>query len=382
MKSLDTVTTVEAGNSLRRDSIRINGAVPTTGEEARARVVIDKLREVAGEKTRVRVESRNANVKGKGLGFSASGFAALGLATSKALGLSLEPRELSEVVRLGAGSAARSLVGGFSIWYAHRKGRSFAEQPASASYIKMMTLIVSIPSTMKTDRAHADVLTSPFFKARLAYLEGVIRRMRGAIGRRNVSEICRLAEVDTLNLHAITMTGRLETSPSLRIVKEAAEGGKPVLGICNGFQILVEAGLLPGAVLRNSTLRFVCAWTRLRVETTRTPFTNRAERGQVLEIPIAHNEGRYYLDKDQVPNLERNQQIVFRYVNEEREPTDDANPNGSVDNIAGICNQTGNVMGLMPHPERASLEVLSPDNQADGRVIFDSMIRALRGTGG
>src|SRR5207245_3771601 len=101
------------------------------------------------------------------------------------------------------------------------------------------------------------------------------------------------------------------TSPSLRIVKEAAEGGKAILGICNGFQILVEAGLLPGAVLRNSTLRFVCAWTRLRVETTRTPFTNRAERGQVLEIPIAHTEGRYYLDKDQVPNLERNQQIVF-----------------------------------------------------------------------
>src|SRR5213594_452804 len=171
------------------------------------------------------------------------------------------------------------------------------------------------------------------------------------------------------------------TSPSLRIVKDAAEGGKPVLGICNGFQILVEAGLLPGAVLRNTTLRFVCTWTMLRVETTRTPFTNRVERGQLLEIPIAHNEGRYYLDKDQIPNLERNQQIVFRYVNEEREPTDDANPNGSIDNIAGICNQTGNVMGLMPHPERASLEVLSADNQADGRVIFDSMIRALRGTG-
>jgi len=117
MKSLDTVTTVEIGNSLRRDSIRINGSVPTSGEEARARVVIDKLRELVGEKTRFRVESRNANVKGKGLGFSASGFAALGLATSKALGLSLEPQELSEVVRLGAGSASRSLVGGFSIWY-------------------------------------------------------------------------------------------------------------------------------------------------------------------------------------------------------------------------------------------------------------------------
>jgi phosphoribosylformylglycinamidine synthase subunit PurQ / glutaminase len=167
------------------------------------------------------------------------------------------------------------------------------------------------------------------------------------------------------------------TSPSLRIVKEAVDSGKPVLGICNGFQILVEAGLLPGAVLRNSSLRFVCKWTRLRVETTRTPFTSNAERGQVLEIPIAHNEGRYYLDKEQIPELERNQQIVFRYVNEEREPTEDANPNGSIDNIAGICNQKGNVTGLMPHPERASLPMLSPDNQADGRAIFDSMMRTL-----
>ena len=224
MKSLDTVTTVEIGNSLRRDSIRINGSVPTSGEEARARVVIDKLRELVGEKTRFRVESRNANVKGKGLGFSASGFAALGLATSKALGLSLEPQELSEVVRLGAGSASRSLVGGFSIWYANRNRRSYAEQLASASSIKMRTLIVPIPSTMKTDRAHADVLTSPFFKARLLYLKGVLRKMRRAIARKDVSEICRLAEVDTLNLHAITMTGRLETilagSLSIRIMDE------------------------------------------------------------------------------------------------------------------------------------------------------------------
>ena len=167
------------------------------------------------------------------------------------------------------------------------------------------------------------------------------------------------------------------TSPSLRIVKEAAESGKPVLGICNGFQILVEAALLPGAVLRNNRLRFVCTWTRLRVETTRTPFTNKAEKGQVLEIPIAHNEGRYYLDKERIPELERNQQIVFRYVNEEKESTEEANPNGSTDNIAGICNQSGNVMGLMPHPERASLTALSPDNQKDGRILFDSMMRTL-----
>jgi phosphoribosylformylglycinamidine synthase subunit PurQ / glutaminase len=167
------------------------------------------------------------------------------------------------------------------------------------------------------------------------------------------------------------------TSPSLRIVKKAAENNKPVLGICNGLQILVEAGLLPGAVLRNSGLRFVCTWTRLRVETTRTPFTNRAEKGQVLEIPIAHNEGRYYLDKERIPDLERNQQIVFRYVNEEKKATEESNPNGSIDNIAGICNQRGNVMGLMPHPERASIPVLSPDNQKDGRIIFDSMTRSL-----
>jgi len=236
MKSLDTLTTVEARNGLTGDRIRINGTVPTEGEEARARIVIDKLRELAGEKTRVRVESRNANVKGKGLGFSASGFAALGLATSKALGLNLAPRELSEVVRLGAGSAARSLVGGFSIWYANRKGRSYAEQLASASSIGLRTLIVPIPSKIKTDRAHADVLTSPFFRARLAYVKGVLQRMRRAIGRKDVSEVCRLAEVDTLNLHAITMTGKLETilvSPlSIRIMDEVRrlrdEEGVPV----------------------------------------------------------------------------------------------------------------------------------------------------------
>jgi phosphoribosylformylglycinamidine synthase subunit PurQ / glutaminase len=171
------------------------------------------------------------------------------------------------------------------------------------------------------------------------------------------------------------------TSPSLRTVKEAAESGKPVLGICNGFQILVEAGLLPGAVLRNSSLRFACAWTRLRVETTRTPFTSKAKKGQVLQIPIAHNEGRYYVDREKISELDRTQQIVLRYVSEEEEPAEEANPNGSIDNIAGICNQNGNVMGLMPHPERASLPMLSPENQTDGRVIFDSLMRTLRGSG-
>jgi phosphoribosylformylglycinamidine synthase subunit PurQ / glutaminase len=167
------------------------------------------------------------------------------------------------------------------------------------------------------------------------------------------------------------------TSPSLETIREATDNGKPVLGICNGFQILVEAGILPGAVLRNTGLRFVCKWTRLRVESARTPFTRLATKGQTLQIPIAHNEGRYYLDKDGLAELERNEQIILRYVSENSIPTEDSNPNGSLDNIAAICNREGNVMGLMPHPERASLPVLSPDNHPEGRIIFDSMVDSL-----
>ncbi len=224
MKSLPTITTVEAKPGLSADKIRIDGRVPTKKETARVYAVVDALRTRSADKTRLRIESRNPNVDGKGLGFSASGFAALGLATSRALGLNLETDVLSEIVRLGAGSASRSLVGGFSIWYANRKGRSYSEQLASANSIKLRTLIVPIPSTIKTDKAHADVLTSPFFRARLAYMKGVLQRMRRAIGRKDVPEICRLAEVDTLNLHAITMTGRLGTilvNPlSIRVMKE------------------------------------------------------------------------------------------------------------------------------------------------------------------
>jgi len=166
-------------------------------------------------------------------------------------------------------------------------------------------------------------------------------------------------------------------SPSLKTIREAAEKAKPVLGICNGLQILVEAGLLPGAVLRNTGLRFVCKWTRVRVDNNKTAFTILASKGQTLNIPIAHNEGRYYLDKDGLAQLERNQQIVLRYVDENNKPSEEANPNGSLDNIAGICNPQGNVMGLMPHPERSSIPALSPDNKAEGRLIFDSMIRTM-----
>jgi len=169
------------------------------------------------------------------------------------------------------------------------------------------------------------------------------------------------------------------TSPSLQTIKHAADQGKPILGICNGFQILVEAELLPGAILRNAGLRFVCKWTQLRVETNRTPFTIQAEKGQILRIPIAHNEGRYYLDQEKLSRLEKNEQIVLRYVNEKNEATDEANPNGSQDNIAGICNPEGNVMGLMSHPERASLATLSPTHKPEGRIIFDSMIKTIGG---
>ncbi|HEU4386774.1 MAG TPA: phosphoribosylformylglycinamidine synthase subunit PurQ [Blastocatellia bacterium] len=163
-------------------------------------------------------------------------------------------------------------------------------------------------------------------------------------------------------------------SPIMTAIKEFAAGGGLVLGICNGFQILCEAGLLPGALLRNSNLKFICSHLNVRVETTDTPFTERCQRGQVLSVPIAHGEGNYFCDPATLAELQREDLIVFRYCDEAGEPTAESNPNGALDNIAGICNRERNVMGLMPHPERASEELL---NSADGRVIFCSMANAL-----
>ena len=154
-------------------------------------------------------------------------------------------------------------------------------------------------------------------------------------------------------------------SPVMESVARFAAGGGLVLGICNGFQILCEAGLLPGALMRNAGLKFICKPVQVRVETTDTPFTNACQPGEVLTLPIAHMEGNYFCDPETLAALRREQRIVFRYV---------ANPNGSLDDIAGICSPGRNVLGLMPHPERATDPLMG---STDGRVIFQSMISAV-----
>jgi len=163
-------------------------------------------------------------------------------------------------------------------------------------------------------------------------------------------------------------------SPAMKNVKKMAEAGKPVLGICNGFQILVEAGLLPGALLRNSCLTFVCKWIHLRVENNKSPFTRSLTKGAIFSLPIAHGEGRYFIDEETLDELKKNNQIVFRYTDTSGELTEESNPNGSLDNIAGVCNSEGNVAGLMPHPERSSEAILSPDKTEGGLSILRSVI--------
>jgi phosphoribosylformylglycinamidine synthase len=163
-------------------------------------------------------------------------------------------------------------------------------------------------------------------------------------------------------------------SPVMRAVEKFALGGGLVLGICNGFQILCEAGLLPGALVRNAGLRFICRPVHIRVETTDTPFTATARRGQVLEMPIAHADGNYFCDAATLAELERKQQIVFRYTTSEGREDGAANPNGSLANIAGICSRERNVVGLMPHPDRAVETALG---SSDGLVIFHSLIESL-----
>jgi len=160
-------------------------------------------------------------------------------------------------------------------------------------------------------------------------------------------------------------------SPIMREVIAHADRGGPVVGICNGFQIACEAGLLPGALLRNASLQFVSELCRVRVETTETRFSNQYAPGQILRLPIAHGDGRYTADDATLDRLEQNGQVVFRYVNAKGETDPLADPNGSMRGIAGIVNERGNVLGLMPHPERAAEAIVG---SADGVALFESLL--------
>lgn len=160
-------------------------------------------------------------------------------------------------------------------------------------------------------------------------------------------------------------------SPAMEAVSQHAKEGRSVIGICNGFQILLEAGLLPGAMLRNKSLSFICKHIFLRTETTNSPFTTRYKKGEVLDLPIAHGEGNYFCDQETLKRLKDEDRIAFRYSSEKGELAEEFNPNGSVDHIAGILNERRNVLGMMPHPERASETILASE---DGKKIWESLL--------
>jgi phosphoribosylformylglycinamidine synthase subunit PurQ / glutaminase len=170
-------------------------------------------------------------------------------------------------------------------------------------------------------------------------------------------------------------TGALaKFSPVMNAIRDFANKGGLVFGICNGFQILTESGLLPGALMRNVGMKYVCKYLHLRTETTDTPFTNTLTKGQLLYIPIGHGDGNYYADAETLKRLEDNGQVVFRYVDAQGQATPEANPNGSQNNIASIVNAQRNVLGMMPHPDRSSEQILG---SSDGKLIFESMVNAL-----
>lgn len=227
VQALTTTTTIEAVDGLKDNEIMINGVEPSRKDKQRIEIVLNKLKGLANFPGNFKVVSENSLKIGKGLGFSASGFAALGLATDEALGLHLDRVSLSQIVRLGAGSATRSLAGSFAIWYADKYGLSYAERLPVPNNIDFSMVIVPIHSYVKTDEAHAEVLSSPLFKARLRTVNGLAEEMKKAIEKGDTAAIGRLAEEDSLNLHAITMTGKshmvLWEPDTIRIIKKVIQ---------------------------------------------------------------------------------------------------------------------------------------------------------------
>jgi phosphomevalonate decarboxylase len=224
IQALHTTTTVQTLPESERNELLVNGKEPTPEEKRRIEIVLNKLKGLAQFRGNFKVISENSVKTGKGLGFSSSGFAALGVAASKALTLNIDAVSLSEIVRLGAGSSTRSLAGRFSIWYSNRKGRSYAEQLKAPKDIDFSMMIVPIHSDVKTDEAHVEALSSCLFRARLRNISRPLKAIKKAIATGDTTTIGRLAEEDTLNLHAITMTGRshmvLWEPESVRIIKE------------------------------------------------------------------------------------------------------------------------------------------------------------------
>lgn len=224
VEALRTTTTVETAGSLKDDSVEINGKIVISTDLERAKIVLNKLRGMADYSGYFRVASQNNLTCGKGLGFSSSGFAALTMAACAALGFNIDYISLSELARLGAGSSTRSLAGSFAVWYADKNGKSYAEQIVKSDAVGLAMVVVPIPSSIKTDEAHAEVLSSPLFKARLKHVPRIIKRMEQAVKSGDVAMIGELAEEDTLNLHASTMTGKahmvLWEPETVRIIRE------------------------------------------------------------------------------------------------------------------------------------------------------------------
>ena len=208
VEELTTKATIEFDREYSQDIIEINGKPAGSIEAARVLAVVSPLRSLAKTKAHFKLSSKNNLPQGKGLGFSASAFASIAQASSSALSVRMQPERLSEIARLGAGSASRSLVGGFSIWYANKYGSSYAEQLPTSRNLNLAMAIVPIPSQVRTDMAHEESVTSPFFSARLKEVGKILRRMQRAVKSGDVDEIGRLAEAESLSLHAVTMTGK------------------------------------------------------------------------------------------------------------------------------------------------------------------------------